>query len=43
VRNHNNNLIIMQLSGKNWQKDNNGKGMMGCGSGMGLSWELVGV
>jgi len=30
--------VSPSLSGKNRQRDDNGKGTMGCGSEMGLSW-----
>jgi len=33
--------VRQSLSGKNWPRNKNGKGTMGCGPGMGLSWELV--
>ena len=35
--------ICPSISGKNQLRDENGKGTMGYGSGMGLSWGLVGV
>ena len=34
--------VYPSLSGKNWLRDVNGKGTVGCGWGIGLSRELVG-
>jgi len=35
--------VCHSIWGKDRPKDENGKSTMGCGSGMGLSWRLVGV